>query len=33
MESKTQELMMDVMAGNPGAGTIIRDLMVYPTWL
>ena len=32
MENKTQELIMDVMAGSPGAFTIIRDLMVYPTW-
>ena len=33
MDSDTKELIMDVMAGNPGAFTIIRDLMVYPTWL
>ncbi len=33
METKTQELIMNVMAGNPGAFTIIRTLMVYPTWL
>ncbi len=33
MNSDTKELIMDVMAGNPGAFTIIRDLMVYPTWL
>ena len=32
MESNTKELIMDVMAGSPGAFTIIRDLMVYPTW-
>ncbi len=33
MDSDTKELIMGVMAGNPGAFTIIRDLMVYPTWL
>lgn len=32
MDSDTKELIMDVMDGNPGAFTIIRDLMVYPTW-
>ena len=32
MDSETKELIMDVMAGNPGAFTIIRDLMRYPTW-
>lgn len=32
MDSDTKELIMDVMAGNPGAFTIIRDLMVYPMW-
>jgi hypothetical protein len=32
VENKTHELIMDVMAGNPGAYTIILSLMVYPTW-
>ena len=32
MDSDTKELIMDVMAGNPGAFTIIRNLMLYPTW-
>lgn len=32
MENKTRELIIDVMAGNPGAFTIIRSLMGYPTW-
>ncbi len=33
MDSDTKKLIMGVMAGNPGAFTIICDLMVYPTWL
>ncbi len=33
MDSESKELIMNVMAGNPGAFTIIRTLMVYPTWL
>ncbi len=33
MDSDTKELIMGVSAGNPGAFTIIRDLMIYPTWL
>jgi hypothetical protein len=32
MDKQTQELIMHIMAGNPGAFTIIRDLMVDPTW-
>ncbi len=32
MDSESKELIMNVMAGNPGAFTIIRDLMIYPTW-
>jgi hypothetical protein len=33
MERTTHELIIDVMDGNPGAFTIIRSLMAYPTWL
>jgi hypothetical protein len=32
MENATRDLIMDVMAGNPGAFTIILSLMAYPTW-
>lgn len=32
MDSDTKQLIMDVMAGNPGAFTIIRELMSFPTW-
>ncbi len=32
MISDTKQLLMDVMDGNPGAFTIIRRVMVFPTW-
>lgn len=32
MDSDTQQLIMDVMDGNPGAFTIIKELMTFPTW-
>ena len=32
MDSDTQQLIMDVMDGNPGAFTIIKELMAFPTW-
>jgi hypothetical protein len=32
VQSDTQQLIMDVMDGNPGAFTIIRELMKFPTW-
>lgn len=32
MERQTHELIMAVMAGNPGAFTVILSLMAYPTW-
>ena len=32
MKSATHDLIMDVMAGNPGAFTVILSLMAYPTW-
>ncbi len=32
MDSESKELIINVMAGNPGAFTIIRTLMVYPMW-
>lgn len=32
MDREAQKLVLDVMAGNPGAFTIILILMQYPTW-
>jgi hypothetical protein len=32
MDRDTQQLIMDIMDGNPGAFTIIKELMIYPTW-
>jgi hypothetical protein len=32
MQSDAQQLIMEVMDGNPGAFTIIRELMTFPTW-
>ena len=31
-DSETRQLLTDVMDGNPGAFTIIRELMSLPTW-
>lgn len=32
MNHEIRELVTDVMDGNPGAYTIIRKLMILPTW-
>jgi hypothetical protein len=32
VNSDTRQLIVDVMDGNPGALTIIRKLMEFPTW-
>ena len=32
MDTDTQQLIIDVMDGNPGAFTIIKELMTFPTW-
>jgi hypothetical protein len=32
MDQETQQLVMDVMDGNPGALTIIHRLMYFSTW-
>jgi hypothetical protein len=32
VDNDTRQLIMDVMNGNPGAFTIIRELMAFPTW-
>jgi hypothetical protein len=32
MHSDTHELIKEVMDGNPGAYTVIRDLIAFPTW-
>jgi hypothetical protein len=32
MHSDTYELIKEVMDGNPGAYTIIHDLIAFPTW-
>ena len=32
MDSDTQQLIMYVIDGNPGAFTIIKELMTFPTW-
>ena len=32
MDNDTRQLIIDVMDGNPGALTIIRQLMTFATW-